>query len=127
MTISIPAHTPVELNENLIPMGKGAAQSEETLRLNERELNNVFLIEPVPNQSYSETILQSIKTGVRLIVGQQTGEGKLNYLVCYTPPRRDSVAIEPLTANVDAFNNGEGLATLDPGGTLSGSMWVRLD
>jgi aldose 1-epimerase len=127
MTISIPAHTPVELNENLIPMGKGTARSEETLPLHERELNNVFLIEPVPNQAYSETVLQSTKTGVRLIVGQQTGEGKLNYLVCYTPPRRDSVAIEPLTANVNAFNNGEGLAVLDAGGILSGTMWVRLD
>ena len=110
-----------------MPMGKGVAQSEETLRLHERELNNVFLIEPVPNQAYAETVLQSIKTGVKLVVGQQTGDGKLNYLVCYTPPRRDSVAIEPLTANVDAFNNGEGLAVLEPGGILSGTMWVRLD
>lgn len=127
MTIALPAHTPIKLNDNLIPMGKGAARSGETLRLNERELNNVFLIEPVQNQPYSETVLQSIKTGARLIVGQETGAGKLNYLVCYTPPRRDNIAIEPLTANVDAFNNGEGLAVLDPGGTLSGSIWVRLD
>ncbi|WP_018619303.1 aldose 1-epimerase [Spirosoma luteum] len=127
LTISLPAHSPIELDENLLPTGKGVAQPEETLRLHERELNNVFLIEPVQNQAYSETVLQSSKTGARLIVGQQTGEGKLNYLVCYTPPRRDSIAIEPLTANVDAFNNGEGLAILDPGGILSGSMWVRLD
>ncbi len=127
MTLSLPAHSPIGLDENLIPTGKGAVQSKETLPLHERQMNNVFLIEPVPNQSYAETILQSNKTGVRLVVGQQTGEGKLNYLVCFTPPRRDSIAIEPLTANVDAFNNGEGLAVLEPGGILSGSIWVRLD
>jgi aldose 1-epimerase len=72
-------------------------------------------------------MLTSLRTGVRLIIGQQTGPGKLNYLVCYTPGRRDSVAIEPQTSNVNAFNNGEGLAVLDPGDALSGSMWVRLD
>ncbi|MCY7409991.1 MAG: hypothetical protein LH473_06945, partial [Chitinophagales bacterium] len=77
--------------------------------------------------TYAETVLASRNTGVRLIVGQQTGPGKLNYLVCYTPSNRDSIAIEPLTANVDAFNNGEGLTILQPGETLSGSMWVRLD
>ena len=127
MTLSLPAHSPIGLNENLIPTKKGAAQPAETIQLQKRELNNVFFLEPIPDQSYAETVLQSIKTGARLIVGQQTGEGKLNHLVCFTPPRRDSIAIEPLTANVDAFNNGDGLAVLDPGGILSGTIWVRLD
>lgn len=63
---------------------------------------------------------------MRLIVGQETGPGKFNYLVCFTPTRRDSIAIEPLTANVDSFNNGEGLTILNPGETMSGTIWVRL-
>ncbi len=37
------------------------------------------------------------------------------YLQIYTPPHRDSIAIENLSAAPDAFNNGMGLITLQPG------------
>jgi aldose 1-epimerase len=37
------------------------------------------------------------------------------YLQLYTPPSRDSLSIENLSAAPDAFNNGLGLAILEPG------------
>lgn len=37
------------------------------------------------------------------------------YLQIYTPPHRNSIAIENLSAAPDAFNNGMGLITLQPG------------
>ncbi|GAB3997966.1 aldose 1-epimerase family protein [Spirosoma daeguense] len=131
MIITLPGRTPVILNEKLIAVGEHPFEEAATIPLREQELNSAFRIEPTGVQangeSFAETILTSMKTGVRLIVGQQTGEGKLNYLVCYTPTRRNNIAIEPLTANVDAFNNGQGLTTLEPWESLSGTMWVRLD
>jgi len=36
------------------------------------------------------------------------------YLQIYTPPHRDSIAIENLSAVPDGFNNGLGLITLAP-------------
>ena len=131
MHLTLPARTPIELDEYMIPTGELAAEPAGTIELHNRQLDVPFRIEPTSQptdaESFAETTLLSLKTGAKLIVGQQTGEGKLNYLVCYTPPRRDSIAIEPQTANVDAFNNGQGLVTLNPGDTLSGAMWVRLD
>ena len=131
MRLSLPARTPISLDENLLPDGLLPYQNAEEFSLHEREMDSAFLIEPTSKpdarQPFAETVLTSGETGVRLIVGQQTGAGKLNYLVCYTPPRRDMIAIEPLTANVNAFNNGEGLAILEPAGTLSGTIWVRLE
>lgn len=41
--------------------------------------------------------------------------GAESYLQIYTPPHRRSIAIEPMTCIADAFNNGIGLETLDPG------------
>ena len=129
MTLSLPDRTRIDLAENMIPNGLSVPEKADTRSLHEHELNTPFVLDQPTNtdNGYAETILTSQSTGVRLVVGQQTGPGKLNYLVCYTPGKRDSIAIEPMTANVDAFNNGEGLATLQPGDTLSGSMWVRLD
>lgn len=131
LALSLPNRTPISLNENMIPNGRHPFEQAGTFDLRGLQLDTAFVIEPTSDpavaESYAETVLTSLSTGIRLIVGQQTGEGKLNYLVCYTPTRRDSMAIEPLTANVDAFNNGEGLAILNPGDTLSGTIWVRLE
>ena len=131
LSLSLPNRTPIRLDDSMIPDGRDSFEKSSELNLHKVELDSAFAIEPTSNpdapEPYAETVLTSLSSGVRLIVGQQTGEGKLNYLVCYTPTRRDSVAIEPLTANVDAFNNGEGLAILEPWEELSGTMWVRLD
>ncbi|MBD2752683.1 aldose 1-epimerase [Spirosoma validum] len=131
LSLTLPNRTPILLDENMIPDGLKPFEEASTLNLHKLELDTAFVIEPTsdPNspEPFAETILTSLSTGVRMIVGQQTGEGKFNYLVCYTPTRRDSIAIEPLTANVDAFNNGEGLTVLEPWDTISGTMWVRLD
>ncbi len=131
MSISLPNRTPVLLDEYMIPNGKQAFEPAATIGLNEKKMDTAFAIEPTsgPDNSrpFAETVLTSLDMGVQLIVGQEMGENKLNYLVCYTPTRRDSIAIEPLTANVDAFNNGEGLTILNPGESLSGTIWVRLE
>ncbi|GAB3694876.1 aldose 1-epimerase family protein [Spirosoma flavus] len=131
MIISLPGRTPIVLDEKMIPTGEHAFEEAGALPLREVQLDSAFRIEPTgvqPNgESYAETILTSMKTGVRLILGQQTGPGKFNYLVCYTPIRRNNIAIEPLTANVDSFNNGQGLTILEPWETMSGTIWVRLD
>ena len=127
MRLSLPARTPISLGDDLLPNGFLPYQAADEFSLHERDINSAFLIEPTSDQTFAETILTSGETGVRLTIGQETGPGKLNYVVCYTPPRRDMIAIEPLTANVDAFNNGEGLAILEPADILSGTMWVRLE
>ncbi|GAB3889194.1 aldose 1-epimerase [Spirosoma agri] len=130
LTLSLPGRTAITLDDAMIPNGQKPAEEPETLTLKDLELDTPFKINPTGETpegiSFAETVLDSPEAGVKLVIGQETGEGKLNYLVCYTPPRRDSIAIEPLTANVDSFNNGDGLVTLNPGETLSGSMWVRL-
>lgn len=41
--------------------------------------------------------------------------GAESFLQIYTPPHRNSIAIEPMTCIADAFNNGVGLEALDPG------------
>ena len=131
LSISLPNRTPISLDDNMLPNGHQAPEKAQTVNLDGTQLDSIFAIEPTGTSAdtgpFAETVLTSLDTGVRLIVGQQTGEGKLNYLVCYTPTRRGSIAIEPLTANVDAFNNGDGLAILEPWETLSGTMWVRLE
>ena len=51
------------------------------------------------------------------------------WLMVYTAdnrtPARTAIAIEPMTAAVDAFNSGEGLLVLAPGETFTGTWGIR--
>lgn len=44
----------------------------------------------------------------------------------FTPPDRNSVAIEPMSCNINAFQNGEGLVELGVNGTWSGHLEIQL-
>jgi aldose 1-epimerase len=47
------------------------------------------------------------------------------YLQVFTPPYRGSIAIEPMTCNIDAFNNQNGLITLEAGKSWKGEFTVN--
>ena len=45
----------------------------------------------------------------------------------FTPPHRESIALEPMTCNVDAFNNGQGLVSLAADKSWKAGMEVVLE
>lgn len=47
------------------------------------------------------------------------------FLQVYIPGDRQSIAIEPMNCNVDAFNNQEGLMNLEKGSTYKASFTIR--
>lgn len=122
--IDIPSKKLVTFNDNLIPIGTEAFNMEMPALLHRKEFDNAFVLDA--SESHAVTELISKNQDVTLRIQQETGEGKFNYLVVYTPPARDCVAIEPLTANVDAFNTGEGLNILAPGHSIDGQVTVSL-
>lgn len=121
LTIDMPVSEVIQLDDNLLPTGRVAYADRGTLSLRERTLDNAFAV--VPNPEGVTTVLHSPRQQLSLHVWQ---DRTFPYLVVYTPGRRDHLAIEPLTANVDAFNNGEGLAILNPGEALQGQIKVWL-
>ena len=63
----------------------------------------------------------------KIVLWQETGEMKYNYLAVYTPPEKDSLAMEPWTCPPDVFNNKIDLITLDPGKKLELAMGISLE
>jgi len=53
-------------------------------------------------------------------------DDELNYLQVFTPEGGEAVAIEPMTCNVNAFNNHEGLRYLDDGHQFSTAVRISL-
>ncbi|GAA4397102.1 aldose 1-epimerase [Nibrella viscosa] len=132
LTIHIPSQTAVSLDENMLPdgiepfnlSGSTGGVTIPAIRLHDRELDNVFVVDPAAGSV--ETVLSSARHKASLHVWQETGPGKFNYLVVFTPPARNRIAIEPLTGNVNAFNNQEGLIVLAPNEVAEGTIKVWL-
>ena len=122
--IKIPSDHIVDFDDNMIPIGSKPFTNEQPMLLYKKMLDNCFIVKTDSNTAVTELI--SDNQHITLHIKQETGEGKFNYLVVYTPPAKDCVAIEPLTANVDAFNNGEGLNILAPSNTISGEITISL-
>ena len=64
------------------------------------------------------------KLNLNLQIWQDAGFNKYNYLVVYIPPDRKSIAIEPISSNINSFNNGEGLIILKPEEEFAASIGI---
>jgi len=125
LTITIPAQRKIVLDDAMLPAGEELSGLTGEVSLHERNLDAAFIVDETPEAGVTTT-LRSARQGLQLNLWQETGPGKFNYLVVFTPPGRDSIGIEPLTCNVDAFNNGEGLTVLQPGTTTVGTFRISL-
>jgi len=111
----------------MIPTGKILAFEKfcELTKISSTELDTGFKIDAA--EISMETELFDPEAFVKIKVYQEIGEKKYNFLQVYIPPTRDSIAIEPMTCNIDAFNNRDGLIVLEPGEIFEASYGVRLE
>ena len=117
----------IELNKFNIPTGFRIKLNNGDINkidISEKTLDDVFKLSSVNGKN--EINLVSKKTGVNLKIWQDSGINKYNYLVIYTPADRKSIAIEPLTSNIDSFNNKEDIIILKPGNKWSASYGFAL-
>ncbi len=122
-TIYFPAARQIHLDDEfMMPAGSEPFDATEGYKLKNRSLDAIYQL----NEAGYLTQLVSAKQGVTLNLEYTRGQGKVNYQVVYTFPDRERVAMEPLTANVNAFNNGEGLYELQPEETYQMNYQVYL-
>jgi aldose 1-epimerase len=82
--------------------------------LGDTSLDNCFLLDRTDDQPVCELANPSNNRWIRFYADEQ-----YPYLQIYTPPSRNSIAIENLSAAPDSFNNRMGLVTLKPGETIT--------
>ena len=113
----------IAIDDRMLPTGeKTPFKDFETLKkINNTTLDNGFYI---TNQTEKAEVILKSDLGT-LTYWQETGVAKWNFVQVFTPPHRQSIALEPMTCNIDAFNNKEGLVLLAPKATLDGQFGVR--
>ncbi|MBO3699501.1 aldose 1-epimerase [Roseivirga sp. E12] len=100
----------IEVDENMIPSGKRTPFKtlEEPADVSELSLDSCFLFVESADR-YSTQLVYPDKTVLN--VWQDENHP---YVQIYTPDDKRTIAIEPMTGNIDALNNKEGLSLIEP-------------
>jgi len=109
-------------DSQMIPLREEQYDASMGVDLGKETLDNVFRLQKM---SQHITQLISKKTGASLFMEQSSID--FPFLVVFAPEGENCIAIEPMTANTDAFNTGDGLKVLPPGEAfqLSVKIWYR--
>lgn len=121
--LSLPECDKVVINERMIPTGplepydnfRQGGPVEDTV------LDNCFATAH-PDKAY-RLVLEGGNR--KLTVAAHARQ--FPFFQVFTPPHRESIALEPMTCNVDAFNNADGLVILHPGETWKTDVKISID
>ena len=94
-----------ELNSNMIPKKEQNIKHSLPLKIENTQLDDCYVLRN------NRTTFNSKKYHLKI---DFSASKKNNFLQIYTPPNRKSIAIEPMTCAPNAFNNMDGLLTLNP-------------
>ncbi|MCB0704836.1 MAG: hypothetical protein KDC34_05975 [Saprospiraceae bacterium] len=110
-SLQLPACKLVEVTDQMLPNGKRSDfnQFEKPASLKGQELDHCFAF----SESARAVTLFSEKS--RLEIYPLAGQAVFPFFQVFIPPDRQSVALEPMTANIDAFHNRQGLWEIKPG------------
>lgn len=108
-------------DSQMIPLKEENLGGKQHFKFSEDKLDHVFRLEP---EAIHRTEFIDKKHQRSLILEQSSIQ--FPFLVVFQPDGYNSVAIEPMTANTDAFNTGDGLIELAPAEAFSGQIRLSI-
>ncbi len=121
--VQLPASQMVEVDaQAMLPTGNKTAYNlfDAARPMQDTKLDNCFHL--TGDQAKNAVIHLAGPNGT-LECLQETG--KFPYFQVFTPPHFEAIAVEPMSCNVDAFNNHEGLWKVAPGEKAKGRFGLR--
>jgi aldose 1-epimerase len=105
----------------MIPLKEENLQGQTKFVFSQEKVDHVFRLEPM-EKHITEFIDQKHQRSLFL----EQSSVQFPFLVVFQPEGFTSVAIEPMTANTDAFNTGDGLLELAPQEVFSGQIRLSI-
>jgi aldose 1-epimerase len=108
-------------DSQMIPLREEHVEYLEPVDLAKERLDNVFRLK---DTEFHTTILTNKRTNASICIKQNVHD--FPFLVVFAPENNSCVAIEPMTANTDAFNTFDGLKSLSPEDNFSSKVEIWL-
>ena len=125
LQIKIPSEFRIEVNE-LIPTGKLIPEEyPDAVAIGKKKYDTGFVLAAKGGRISTE--VYDPELDIKIVVWQETGNRKYDYLQVFIPEDRNSIAIEPMSCAANAFNNKMGLIVLKPGQSFNASYGVYLE
>ena len=126
LKLKISADELILIDDQNIPIGqtKKYKHFEKLNRIGDQSFDHCFKLSSTADLHITELFDED--EDFKIVLWQETGDGKYNYLQLYIPPARKSIAIEPMTSNVNAFNNQQGLIILKNREIFTASYGIEL-
>lgn len=121
LEISFSPHSKFLSDSQMIPLREEPVAYTEPVDLAKESLDNVFRLREA---EYHTTTLTNKRTQASLCMKQKTAD--FPFLVVFAPENEACIAIEPMTANTDAFNTLDGLKSLGPEDRFSSEVEIWL-
>ncbi len=125
LLLQLPPARRVLVDKRMLPVGKTQAYDTFAQRgpIGKVRADHCLVLEPGPGLS-AVTRLWSSQRQLGIELWQRRVD--FPYLHLFIPPDRKSLALEPLSCGIDAFNTEEGLRLLAPGAALTAQCGVRV-
>lgn len=126
--LKLPPVQRLGIDSRLLPTGEKLPFDafKEPSSLRDVQLDDCFALIPDETRETASIILWSEKHLLGVEIWQQTGDQAFNFIQVCTAADRQSVAIEPVSCGINAFNTGDGLITLPADDSFTARMGVRL-
>ena len=123
LELTTPAMEQILVDDRLLPTGEiqPFPDFEGGRKLGNQELDTCFALE---EDKEATTTLYSPRQQTEIAVRQ---DDEFKYMQLFIPPGRKSIAIEPVTSNINAFQTGEGLICVAPHQRINASVSVSIN
>jgi len=108
-------------DSQMIPLKEENLQGQSHFVFSQEKVDHVFRLEPMDKH-----ITEFIDNKHQKSLFLEQSSKQFPFLVVFQPEGYSSVAIEPMTANTDAFNTGDGLLELAPSEVFSGQIRLSI-
>lgn len=118
----------VQMDNEMIPNGKFKEIKFSAEAIHHLSLDDTYLLSEFENNAFLK-LIRKLPNGKLLTLNFKNENQKeaFKYLQLYHPKMTSSIAIEPMTCNVNALNNQEGLLLLEPGERRIYSMQIEAE
>lgn len=125
LELQLPPARRVLIDKRMLPTGKTRKYDDfaESRPIAALRTDHCMVLEPGPGPNAAAR-LWSPGQGIGIELWQRRAD--FPYLHMFIPPDRRSIALEPVSCGIDAFNTGEGLHLLKPGAALTAQCGLRV-